>query len=375
MNETKQKNKILSVLWHLCPVRIVILLVFGLWIAFYFAFRANTGWMNAICDAVVRPWHRFAGQLSSRVPFSMAEWIILAAVVVVLLFVIQLLIHLIRKRDREKLFRWAVTFLMILALAFGLFCLWWGVFYYADGFTEQAGLEVRELTTMELRDVTEYFAGLCNRYSVTVKRDKDSIFTPNRDTLFDKSETLYHGVEKLFPCLKGPDMRAKPAFFSRFMSRINYTGYFFPYTAEANLNVDSPLCLLPSTIAHELAHQRGVSGEDEANFVAVAACMESGDPEFLYSGALSAYIYLGNALYSADYNAWLGVYSTLNGLVITDLVDNNEYWEQFKDTAASEVSEKVYEGFLRTYGDDRGMASYGACVDLLVLWYLDAARD
>lgn len=44
------------------------------------------------------------------------------------------------------------------------------------------------------------------------------------------------------------------------MSRINYTGFFFPYTAEANVNVDSPLCMLPSTIAHELAHQRGVAG-------------------------------------------------------------------------------------------------------------------
>lgn len=37
----------------------------------------------------------------------------------------------------------------------------------------------------------------------------------------------------------------------------------------------------------------------------------------------------------------------------------------------ADVSEKVYESFLQTYGDDRGMQSYGACVDLLTVYYLD----
>ena len=60
------------------------------------------------------------------------------------------------------------------------------------------------------------------------------------------------------------------------------------------MNVDCPMALLPATIAHELAHQRGVAGEDEANFVAVAACLADGDPTFVYSGALMAYVYLGN---------------------------------------------------------------------------------
>ena len=35
--------------------------------------------------------------------------------------------------------------------------------------------------------------------------------------------------------------------------------------------------------------------------------------------------------------------------------------------------DKVYEAFLETYGDDRGMKSYDACVDLLVAYYLPVA--
>ena len=77
-----------------------------------------------------------------------------------------------------------------------------------------------------------------------------------------------------------------------------------------------------------------------------------------------------NALYSADYDAWREVYSTLSENVRADLRANNDYWARF-ETPAADVSEKVYESFLQTYGDDRGMQSYGACVDLLTVYYLD----
>ena len=253
---------------------------------------------------------------------------------------------------------------------FGLFSLWWGVFYYSDSFVSQSGLTRRPISNAELESVTAYFGSVANEYSSEVERDGRGIFTADLDELFDQSPTLYHPAEELFPCLTGPELRAKPVVFSRIMSYINNTGFFFPYTAEANVNVDCTMALLPATIAHELAHQRGVAREDEANFAAVAACMASGDDAYTYSGALMAYVYLGNALHDSDYEAWLRVYDSLNEDVHRDLRDHNAYWDRF-DTKAAEVSDKVYEGFLKTYGDDRGMRSYDACVDLLVLYYLD----
>ena len=58
--------------------------------------------------------------------------------------------------------------------------------------------------------------------------------------------------------------------------------------------------------------------------------MESGDEDYRYSGALLAYIYLGNALYRADYDAWREVYSTLSENVRADLRANNDYWARLK---------------------------------------------
>ena len=369
--ETTEKKKItLQSLWRLCPACHVVLLVSLAWLAAYFLLRGSKAVMNALCRTLVRPWHAFAGKLFSAVPFSVTEWVILFLVALGVVLLIVLLVRLIW-RCWAKAYRTGMTILSVSAALFALFCLWWGVLYYSDSFTEQAGLERRDISVQELETVTKYFAAQANTLGERVDRGENGVCSMDKDAIFCRSADVYEGAEQIFPCLAAPAVRAKPVVLSRLLSYIHYTGFFFPYTAEANLNADSPVCLLPSTIAHELAHLRGVAREDEANFCAVIACMESGDDEYRYSGALLAYIYLGNALYSADYVAWKEVYSSLSENVCADLTANNAYWKQF-ETPAADVSEKVYESFLQTYGDDRGMQSYGACVDLLTVYYLDA---
>lgn len=368
--ETTEKKKItLRSLWRLCPARHAVLLISLAWLAAYFLLRENRAVMNFLCKALVRPWHAFAGRLFSAVPFSVTEWVILSLAALGVVLLVLLIVRLIRRRW-AKAYRTGMTILSVSAAMFALFCLWWGVLYYSDSFIEQAGLERRDISVQELETVTRYFAEQASSAGEHVERGEDGVFRADKSDIFRRSPDIYGGAEQIFPCLAAPAVRAKPVLLSRLLSYIRYTGFFFPYTAEANLNADSPACLLPSTIAHELAHLRGVAREDEANFCAVVACMESGDEDYRYSGALLAYIYLGNALYSADYDAWREVYSTLSENVRADLRANNDYWARF-ETPAADVSEKVYESFLQTYGDDRGMQSYGACVDLLTVYYLD----
>ena len=54
--------------------------------------------------------------------------------------------------------------------------------------------------------------------------------------------------------------------------------------------------------------------------------------------------------------------------------ENNEYWAQFRNSAARRASNKIYDGILKGYGDERGIQSYGTVVDLLVVYYLDEAQ-
>ncbi len=369
--ETRQKKRSAVRLWRLCPLRHTLLSLSLLWTAVYFLTRGDRTWMNALCRDLVRPWHALAGRFYSLVRFSAAEWIIALWVVMGLCFIVQLVLHFRRRGGWEALWRWAVSLCTTVSVIFGLFCLWWGVYYYADSFTETSGLERREISAAELAAVTQHFADLANEYSPRVERDENGLFTADLSGLFDHSTELYRAVEAEVPGLAGPALRAKPAVFSRLMSMINNTGYFFCFTGEANVNVDCIMALLPATIAHELAHQRGVAREDEANFAGIVACLADGDAAFAYSGALMAYVYLGNALHDTDYELWEQVYASLNEDVHNDLRAHNAYWARYDDSKAAEITDRVYETVLKTYGDDRGMRSYDACVDLLAVWILD----
>lgn len=359
--------------FRLCPVRHVLTLMGLVLLAVYFLLRGNAGAMRWIYSHVTAPLHRVLSGLCSHVRFSVAEAVIVLFVLLVLGYIVWAVVRMVRtRRVPAGLYRIGMTAVMLFAVIYGGFCILWGVYYEVSSFEAESGIQRELVQTDHLEAVTRYFAGLCNQYGQQVSRDENGLFNEPLDAIFDRSETLYDSVQQEFPCLQGADLRAKPVHFSRIMSYTQFTGFFFPFTAEANINVDSPACLVPSTIAHEIAHQRGVAAEDEANFVAVLSSLSSGDTVYSYSASLLAYIYLGNALYKADREAWSAVYSSLSDEVRADLNNNNTYWDQF-ETPAAQVSDTVYNSFLQSYGQEQGLKTYGACVDLLVAYYYETA--
>ncbi len=376
MTELKEKrDNALRRWWGLCPVRHVLSLIGLAVIGAYFALRGVEPLMAWMSAHVVRPWHRFMSRLLAPLRFSAAEVLILLAVGAAIVYIIYSIVQMIRRPERwKRLYRFFLTCLTAFSLIYGGFCLLWGVYYYTSDFEDQSGIRGSAVSTEQLAAVTRYFTRLVNDYSTQVARDRNGVFCEDLDTVFAASPALFENAAARVPCLAGDDLAAKPFFFSRLLSYINFTGFFFPFTGEANINTDSTAALVPATIAHELSHQRGVAQEDEANFTAVLACLESGDPVYCYSACLLAYIHLGNALYKADYDAWAENYGTLEPGVRADLIANNEYWEKF-ETPAAEVSDKVYTGFLESYGQTLGLQTYGKCVDLLATYYYDAAQE
>ena len=127
---------------------------------------------------------------------------------------------------------------------------------------------------------------------------------------------------------------------------------------------------MPSTVTHELAHQRGVASEQEANFISIVSCLASDDPAYVYSGYLSGYVYLTNALYTVDYDRWLELYNLLSDDVVADLRANSRYWNAHR-SQVTEAHDKLYDSYLKNYDVDIGIKSYGAVVDLLMSYYGD----
>ena len=373
-NVTKEKKRGFAAIWKLCPLRHALLLLGCLLILGHLATRKNYALNWALSEGFVRPVHRFLCRLYDPLPFSLAELLIALAVIGVLVYIIFSLIRMIRRKTRGKqVYITIITLLAAGALVYGGFCLLWGVYYYGDDFMDKSGLKKEKISTEQLAEVTAWYAALANEYADQVPRDGSGVCALDRRAVLARSPEVYRELERRFPCLEGPAVHAKGILCSRVMSYLDFTGFFFPFSAEANVNMDFPPCLLPSTVAHELAHQRGVAKEQEANFVAVLACLDYGDPEYVYSAALLAYTHLGNALYGADRAAWEQVYGSLSEDVRRDFAANRAYWKRF-ETPVREASNTVYEGFLQSYDQDLGLKSYGACVDLLVNYYYTARQ-
>ena len=217
--------------------------------------------------------------------------------------------------------------------------------------------------------VTDYFAARVNETADAVPRDESSLFAVEKTEILQSCTGLYTPLLERWPFLDGPERHPKPAVYSKLMSAWGFTGYLCPLVGESTLNVDSPAVFLPVTVAHELAHQRGVAAEQDANFVGVMAATAGGNAAYQYSGWLFGYLHLSNALYSADPDLARASYAALCAEAQADMADNNAYWKQWEGPV-KETGEKVYTAFLQGYGQKLGMRSYGACVDLLVEEFL-----
>ena len=325
-----------------------------------------------IVHNIVQPYHRAVGWLCGFAPFSVAELCWAALILFCVWYVGRTVWLLVRGRGQRLAVLWRrVLGGMLVALSvYTGFTLLWGLTYYTEPFEEQAGITARPVTVDELEATTRLFMEKLNAAAPLAQHTAPGVLSGDTQTIFEASDTLYDALEQQYPFLNVPAVSPKPMAFSRVLSALNFTGFFFPFTGEANLNVDSPECLLPVTIAHELAHVRGVAPEQTANFVAILACDTGGDPLYAYSGYLLGYIHLSNALHGASYEKWLDIAQQVCGTANEDILANNAYWEQF-ESPVSKAADSAYSGFLQSYDQALGSKSYGAVVDLLVAYYGD----
>ena len=371
-NRVENKRGLAAIL-TICPAAHLVAALSAALIGAFFAVRNNAALMRRLSTGLVRPLHHRLAQLTARLPFSLAEYLYALAIGGALVYIMFEIVQLIRRGERIRRLYRALMRLTAAALAiYAGFCLLWGVYYYGDDFIGKSGLVMEDISVEDLELVTVWFAARLNEYAPQVERDADGFCRTERAAILARSPQLFRAAAERFPCLAGPEVPAKGMFFSKIMSIIDFTGFFCPFTAEANVNADFPPALFAATVAHELSHQRGVAKEQEANFVAVLASLESGDTDYGYSACLLAFIHLSNALHSVDPAACHLVYEGLCEGVRLDLAENDAYWARFESPVQT-VTDAVYEGFLQSYEQTLGMRSYGACVDLLVNYYAPEA--
>lgn len=335
----------------------------------FYILRSNKAAMNFLVTYVTSPVKRILAYICAFVPFSVAELLIVSFALSAAFLLARQIWRIIRRPNRGRTaYRSLAAGLCIALTVYSGICWLYGINYYADSLQERSGLVATGSSVETLYELTAYFAVQASEAGEAVDRDGDGLFTADTEALFARSVSVYDELEQEFVFLALDDMRPKKIGLSALMSYTQFTGFYFPFTGEANVNTDAPICMLPAVILHEMSHQRNIASENEANFVAILAGVTSGNDDFAYSGYLFGYTYLSGALYKE--NAALGreARDLLSDGCLADLSYCSCYWSGY-ETVVSTVSANIYDSFLKGYGEESGIKSYGEVVDLLIAYF------
>lgn len=310
---------------------------------------------------------QFWNFISSLVPFSVAEIIVILLIPIILSYIVVSIVKIIKKKGNrgKTAYKLFLNVVCTLSLVFFLFVTNFGVCYYRNTFAEINNIQVCESTVDELYDLCVGLAKNVSEVRAKISENDRIMKLSSIDNAKLETQKAMNSLYEKYPTIFSGYSSTKSVMLSEFMSYTQITGVFFPFTFEANVNVAVPEFSIPSTMCHELAHLRGYAREDEANFIAYLACINSESAELQYSGYMLAFIHSVNALYSSDKEKYHEVFGYLSEKVIADINANNEYWAKY-ETPVAETASSLNDLYLKANSQDDGTKSYGRMVDLLI---------
>lgn len=213
----------------------------GAVLVLFYLFRGNRAAVNFWVYSVTLPFEQFLGRACAALPFSVAELLYVLAAVTAVVLLVLMVRYLIKSRQKGRAaYRCALFVLDLFLTVYAAFSLLWGANYYADDFCNRSGLSPEPVAYDDLVRVTQYFADHLAEASTHIMRDENGLFTADRQEILDYADTVYDCLYDEFPFLDMPDQKPKGIFFSKIMSAMNFTGFYFPFTGESNVNMDSP---------------------------------------------------------------------------------------------------------------------------------------
>jgi Protein of unknown function (DUF3810) len=271
-----------------------------------------------------------------------------------------------RTMHRQYLLLCLKRFMTIVLWVYLAFNIFWGLNYDRLPIAQQEHLNVKPYSKEDLRVLVGLLVSRLNEID-SVSREARKNLTTN-DSMFKYSVDAYHSAARAHPDLGYVYPSVKFSFYGYLANYMGFSGYYNPFTCEAQVNTTIPRFVQPFTTCHEIGHQLGYAKEEEANFCGFLATKSSTDPSFRYSVYIDLYLYTASALYLLDSTAFIPYRESLKPDVRQDLRDLKEFYRKYQNPLEP-IIHRIYGKYLKANRQPQGINSYDEVVGLAIAYY------
>jgi len=308
------------------------------------------------------------------IPFSLGDLVYIGAFIFLVMKAWKL-IRLLAKRKVKEYLSWILLrkYLKLVLWIYIVFNVFWGLNYNRQGIAHQLGLNVQAYTAKDIYDLASALQLQLNRYAVQVDSVK-RLSLNNNEALFNEGVEVYKKISGHYPFLTYKHTSLKPSLFTDIGQFFGFTGYYNPFSAEAQIKTSVPVFVKPFILCHEMAHQLGYAKENEANMVAFLSGRVSDNLEFRYSAYWDAYTYAIRELRRYDTTAFKELRKTVHPQFRKDYEAYLEYLYKSRNVVEPLMSE-FYDSYLKMNNQPKGRATYNEVVAWLVAYMKKNGTD
>ena len=338
-------------------------------------FSLNEGWVENYYTYRIYPFiSSLLRILLGWIPFSVGDILYTVAAIYLIVKVWKLLRLLVKRRTPASfsriLFRKYIKLILSIYIVFNIV---WGLNYNRQGIAKQMALNVQPYSEDDLYRLTALLQQRLCFYGDEVDSIKRLSMNKNKN-LFNEGLAAYQNAEKQFGFLSYKHPSIKASLYTPLGHLFGFTGYYNPFSAEAQIKTTIPVFLKPFVLCHEIGHQLGYAKENEANFVGFIASKNSDNPEFRYSAYFDMWLYANRELSRFDFAQAKLFQLTAHDQVKKDYRSYLQYIYDTKNVVEPFVS-IFYDNYLKANNQPKGARTYNEVTAWLIAYLKKYGED
>jgi hypothetical protein len=300
------------------------------------------------------------------IPFSVGDLLYAAAGIFLLVRLVQGIRAVVKRQAGRDFWLYGLKSIVFWSLwIYVSFNLLWGLNYNRLGMAQQMQLTMKPYSTDELKMLVQVIIRRLDQTQAAAVRDR--AYFNRHSLLFQEARQSYGPAADQYAFLGYNNGSIKPSIFSYMGDYLGFTGYYNPFTGEAQVNTTVPVFVQPFTTCHEMGHQLGYAKENEANFAGYLSAKSSHDSAFRYSVYFEMYAYAMRELYRRDSSSAKDFSKLVNPQVKKDFATLHAFNERYKNPLEPVIT-LLYGSYLRANQQPSGMQSYNEVTAFLVAY-------